>query len=146
MADRIIGKDKNITIQMKKTPEKNKNKLLESLFKDTKTTNLSLSEKLQQELFKESLECKVCFEYIKNNNKIWNCQICYSCFHLNCIKAWAKTSEWRCPGCNITTQEQLEYYCFCKKQINPEKSLSSPHSCGATCLKSSFCIHKCKSI
>lgn len=37
-------------------------------------------------------ECMVCFDVIRPAHKIWNCQVCWAAFHLDCLSTWAKKS------------------------------------------------------
>ncbi|KAK3604749.1 hypothetical protein CHS0354_017856 [Potamilus streckersoni] len=101
-------------------------------------------------------ECMVCCETVRVRNAVWSCTNCYHCFHLRCIKAWARSSttvlegsdnSWRCPACqNVTFKFPNEYRCFCGKVRDPDVNMmDTPHCCGDICNKSRGrdCPHKC---
>ena len=52
----------------------------------------SQRDRLSDELTKGSFECMVCCDRIKQHHAIWSCLGCFNCFHLGCIRKWAKTS------------------------------------------------------
>lgn len=110
----------------------------------------SQKERLEEMIYNRILECLVCCEKIKNNEKIWCCQLCYHILHLHCITAWAKSSKmengWRCPACqNVCREVPSEYKCYCGKNTEPKPSPSIiAHGCGDVCLrKGRTCDHKC---
>lgn len=49
-------------------------------------------DRLMEQLTKGAYECMVCCDRIKQHHAIWSCVNCYNCFHLGCIKKWAKSS------------------------------------------------------
>lgn len=49
-------------------------------------------DRLTEQLMKGTYECMVCCDRIKQQHAIWSCESCYNCFHLGCIKKWAKSS------------------------------------------------------
>ncbi|KAK7078224.1 hypothetical protein SK128_002916, partial [Halocaridina rubra] len=53
---------------------------------------ISRSEGLIEQLTRGTYECMVCCDRIKQQQAIWSCPNCYNCFHLGCIKKWARTS------------------------------------------------------
>ncbi|ORZ17610.1 hypothetical protein BCR41DRAFT_305102 [Lobosporangium transversale] len=105
-------------------------------------------------LTNSTYECMVCWDVVRPAHRIWNCQVCWAAFHLDCLSTWAKKSSsdsnghgegWRCPGCQ-NTQISLpkEYTCFCGKTANPEYNrYFTPHSCGELCGRSRDCPHSC---
>ncbi|CBI15614.3 unnamed protein product, partial [Vitis vinifera] len=110
---------------------------------------------------------------VRRSAPIWSCSSCYSIFHLNCIKKWARAPtstdfsveknqgvNWRCPGCQsvqLTASKEIRYVCFCGKRSDPPSDLYlTPHSCGEPCGKplnreiigsgesnEDFCPHVC---
>ncbi|RPA81228.1 hypothetical protein BJ508DRAFT_239239 [Ascobolus immersus RN42] len=109
-------------------------------------------------------ECMVCFGGVTRRSKIWDCKVCYTVFHLNCIQKWAQQAVnapsreegadepakmWRCPGCqNKLAVVPSTYQCWCGKQKTPEAvKYLPPHSCGQTCGKKrpspALCPHPC---
>ncbi|KAG7176998.1 protein shuttle craft-like [Homarus americanus] len=109
-------------------------------------------DRLMEQLMKGAYECMVCCDRIKQQHAIWSCVNCYNCFHLGCIKKWAKSSTgdtgWRCPACQGSTPKVPNAYrCFCAKMREPEwNRRDMAHSCGEICgrnRKIEWCKHKC---
>ncbi|CAL4139138.1 unnamed protein product, partial [Meganyctiphanes norvegica] len=123
-----------------------------------------------QDAFKNgALVCLICIENVKKNDAIWNCQGCYSSFHIPCVQKWAKDSiyhqaeaqtennthidraafNWFCPKCRAEYQQKsipTKYACFCGKQTDPVfDPWLVPHSCGNNCGKKlkPECGHVC---
>uniref|UniRef100_A0A7N0VHK1 NF-X1-type zinc finger protein NFXL1 n=1 Tax=Kalanchoe fedtschenkoi TaxID=63787 RepID=A0A7N0VHK1_KALFE len=111
-----------------------------------------LVQELQEKLAKGSVECMICYDMVRRSAPIWSCSSCYSIFHLNCIRKWARAptsvdliaeknqgDNWRCPGCQsvqLTTPKEIRYECFCRKRVDPPSDLYlTPHSCGESCGK-----------
>lgn len=111
-----------------------------------------LLQEIQEKLTKGTVECMICYDMVRRTAAIWSCTSCYSIFHLNCIKKWARAPtsvdlsaeknqgfNWRCPGCQavqLTTSKDIQYVCFCRKRIDPPSDLYlTPHSCGEPCGK-----------
>ncbi|GAB4834950.1 NF-X1-type zinc finger protein nfxl1 [Ancistrocladus abbreviatus] len=123
--------------------------------KGWKASNLylpQLVQEIQEKLTKGAVECMICYDMVRRSAPIWSCSSCYSIFHLNCIKKWARaptsidlTAEksqgfnWRCPGCQsvqLTSSKEIRYVCFCGKRQDPLSDLYlTPHSCGEPCGK-----------
>ncbi|KAL3282485.1 hypothetical protein HHI36_005668 [Cryptolaemus montrouzieri] len=106
--------------------------------------------RLEEMIKNKTLECLVCCEIFKYNDKIWSCKQCYHILHLKCIQAWANSSKeengWRCPACqNVCKNVPQEYRCFCEKIKEPKNEPGLiPHSCGDVCLKvGRNCSHRC---
>ncbi|KAL7152740.1 hypothetical protein ABFS83_04G118600 [Erythranthe nasuta] len=111
-----------------------------------------LVQEIQEKLLKGSVECMICYDMVRRSAPIWSCSSCYSIFHLNCIKKWARAPtsidllaeknqgfNWRCPGCQhvqLTSAKEIQYVCFCGKRPDPPSDLYlTPHSCGESCGK-----------
>ncbi|KAG5134235.1 hypothetical protein JHK82_025423 [Glycine max] len=113
-----------------------------------------LVQEIQEKLMKGTVECMICYEMVQRSAAVWSCSSCYSIFHLNCIKKWARAPissdlslsveknhelNWRCPGCQsvkFTSSKEIRYVCFCGKRIDPPSDLYlTPHSCGEPCGK-----------
>ncbi|KAG0297192.1 FKBP12-associated protein [Linnemannia gamsii] len=113
-----------------------------------------LLEALTVGLTNSTYDCMVCWDVIRPAHRIWNCQVCWAAFHLDCLSTWAKKSSeetsaqpsgWRCPGCQ-NTQVSLpsDYQCFCGKVSNPDYNrYFTPHSCGELCGRKRDCPHPC---
>ncbi|KAG0039624.1 FKBP12-associated protein [Podila clonocystis] len=43
-------------------------------------------------LISSKYECMVCLDVIRPAHKIWNCQVCWAAFHLDCLSTWATKS------------------------------------------------------
>lgn len=140
----------------------------------SKDTNLpQLVQEIQEKLMKGTVECMICYDMVRRSAPIWSCSSCYSIFHLNCIKKWARAPtsvdlsaeknqgvNWRCPGCQhvqLTSSKEIRYVCFCGNRTDPPSDLYlTPHSCGEPCGKplerdilhpgereEDFCPHLC---
>ena len=111
-----------------------------------------LVQEIQEKLLKGAVECMICYDMVRRSAPIWSCSSCYSIFHLNCIKKWARAPtsvdlsvdknqgfNWRCPGCQsvqLTSSKEIRYVCFCGKRADPPSDLYlTPHSCGEPCGK-----------
>lgn len=111
-----------------------------------------LVQEIQDKLLKGAVECMICYDMVRRSAPIWSCASCYSIFHLNCIKKWARAPtsidlsaeknqgfNWRCPGCQsvqLTSSKEIRYMCFCGKRTDPPSDLYlTPHSCGEPCGK-----------
>ncbi|KAI4352089.1 hypothetical protein L6164_006375 [Bauhinia variegata] len=121
--------------------------------KEFRDPNLpQLVQEIQEKLMKCSVECMICYDMVRRSAPIWSCVSCYSIFHLNCIKKWARAPtsvdlsaeknqgfNWRCPGCQsvqLTSSKEIRYVCFCgKRQDPPSDFYLTPHSCGEPCGK-----------
>ncbi|PQQ15453.1 NF-X1-type zinc finger protein NFXL1 [Prunus yedoensis var. nudiflora] len=118
-----------------------------------KDSNLpQLVQEIQDKLTKGTVECMICYDMVRRSAPVWSCSSCYSIFHLNCIKKWARAPtsidmsagknqgfNWRCPGCQyvqLTSSKEIRYVCFCGKRTDPPSDLYlTPHSCGEPCGK-----------
>ncbi|KAK6921402.1 Zinc finger, NF-X1-type [Dillenia turbinata] len=111
-----------------------------------------LVQEIQEKLMKGSVECMICYDMVRRSAPIWSCSSCFSIFHLNCIKKWARAptsidltaekdqgANWRCPGCQsvqVIAPKEIRYLCFCGKRLDPPSDLYlTPHSCGEPCGK-----------
>ncbi|XP_004512772.1 NF-X1-type zinc finger protein NFXL1 [Cicer arietinum] len=111
-----------------------------------------LVQEIQEKLMKGAVECMICYDMVRRSAPVWSCSSCYSIFHLNCIKKWARAPtsvdlsaeknlgfNWRCPGCQFvqhTSSKDIKYVCFCGKRVDPPSDLYlTPHSCGEPCGK-----------
>lgn len=104
---------------------------------------------LVSQLTRNTYECIICFDVVRNQHQTWNCTTCYSIFHAKCVGNWSKTSsktssDWRCPGCQSVQIDAPKSQCFCSKSGRPDANrLICPHSCGAPCEIIKKCSHKC---
>lgn len=119
-----------------------------------------LVQEIEERLTKGTVECMICCDTVRRSAPIWSCSACYSIFHLNCIKKWARAptyslphnNNWRCPGCQsvqLTSSNEIKYLCFCGKRPDPPSDFYLiPHSCGESCGKplggdECLCPHVC---
>lgn len=142
---RHVGQREKEKVERKHTREDNVSML--------KGVNIpQLVQEIQDKLTKGSVECMICYDMVRRSAPIWSCSSCYSIFHLNCIKKWARAptsidllaeknqgSNWRCPGCQsvqLMSAKEIRYICFCSKRPDPPSDLYlTPHSCGEPCGK-----------
>ncbi|ESQ33711.1 hypothetical protein EUTSA_v10006632mg [Eutrema salsugineum] len=139
------------TVNKGKMPNKNRNGDIESTVL-TDPNLPQLVQEIQDKLMKSSIECMICYDMVRRSANIWSCSSCYSIFHLECIKKWARAptsidlladknqgSNWRCPGCQsvqLTSSKEIMYRCFCGKRKDPPSDpYLTPHSCGDPCRK-----------
>lgn len=111
-----------------------------------------LVQEIQDKLMKGTVECMICYDMVRRSAPIWSCSSCYSIFHLNCTRKWARAPtsvdlsaeknqglNWRCPGCQavqLMAAKDIRYLCFCGKRPEPPSDLYlTPHSCGEPCGK-----------
>nr|POE63486.1 fkbp12-associated protein 1 like [Quercus suber] len=107
-------------------------------------------------------ECAICTSEVQRKAKVWYCHLCWTVFHLSCIKKWSgnegsavsrkqsdetASRQWRCPGCNLPQDELPTLYtCWCRKETEPRAPAGiPPHSCGQSCGKerAKRCPHAC---
>lgn len=133
--------------------EREKGRNENQVVKGERDSNLpQLLQEIQDKLMKSIVECMICYDMVRRSAPIWSCSSCYSIFHLNCIKKWARAPtsvdvsaeknqgfNWRCPGCQsvqLTSSREIRYVCFCGKRPDPPSDLYLiPHSCGEPCGK-----------
>ncbi|KAI0523402.1 hypothetical protein KFK09_005797 [Dendrobium nobile] len=105
----------------------------------------SIVQDIQDKLARGAVECMSCYDMVRRSTPIWSCSTCFSIFHLNCIRKWARSpasiaaDDWHCPGCQTpqsTPARHLSYTCFCGRRRDPPNDQHlSPHSCGKPCGK-----------
>ena len=85
---------------------------------------------------------RICLQKVQRWKPVWSCKVCWTVFHMSCIKKWASHSlgegpVWRCPGCQTPSDTvPREYRCWCGKMENPDVDrLATPHSCSQPCLR-----------
>ncbi|KAJ5782355.1 Zinc finger NF-X1-type [Penicillium paradoxum] len=132
----------------------------------TKSTADDLATRIHEDISHNLYECPICCSELGRRSKIWNCELCWTVFHLSCVKKWS-TNEgaaaqrasaqedgqetvtpraWRCPGCNLSHENfPSSYSCWCEKEIDPRPLAGlPPHSCGQTCSRPrKGCPHPC---
>ncbi|CAH2354983.1 FKBP12-associated protein 1 [[Candida] railenensis] len=116
---------------------------------------LSLSNRIMQEIQDGTYTCLVCTSEIDAFSKIWSCAGCYRVYDLDCIRDWAlrgsstdkSNKNWRCPACNIETNVvPQKFTCWCGKVKNPDPNELMPFSCGNPCNEPyEDCVHRCGS-
>ena len=123
-----------------------------------------LTKNLINDLKNNKLICMICELALKNDQSIWNCNICYSIMHLNCINEWIKKNNpnfnekskdensklsWTCPHCKSLYENNKFpiYNCYCGKYYEAVKEKNKyldpdliPHGCGLLC-KEKICPH-----
>lgn len=135
----------------------------------SKSTASDIATRTHEDIANGVYECAICTNEIVRNSKVWSCNICWSVFHLSCIKKWATNEgstqaqqrsegdlppprQWRCPGCNLPKDVlPSNFTCWCKKEADPQPvSGIPPMSCGQTCgsrrVLPKPCPHACESI
>ncbi|BES99872.1 R3H domain [Nesidiocoris tenuis] len=110
-------------------------------------------ERLTEQLCRGTLECLVCYDRIRQAERVWSCANCHHVLHLDCIVKWVNSSTestggesgWRCPACqNVTQIIPTEYKCMCGRVTEPQWVRGeTPHCCGQVCGKRKGCPHGC---
>ncbi|KAJ5902244.1 hypothetical protein N7495_002772 [Penicillium taxi] len=142
------GKGKSVTKPPPKSPK-------------TKSSAEDIATRTHEDIANNLYECPICTNELSRRTKIWSCELCWTVFHLSCIKKWS-TNEgaaaarqpansdaaraWRCPGCNLSHETfPSGYTCWCEKEVEPKPYPGlPPHSCGQTCSRArKGCPHPC---
>ncbi|KAL5336045.1 hypothetical protein BJX70DRAFT_373696 [Aspergillus crustosus] len=132
----------------------------------TKSEAHDIMTRIHEDIAHNLYECPICTIEIGRKSRVWSCGLCWTVFHLGCVKKWSKNEgaaaqerrpgedgdtgprAWRCPGCNLA-QEVFPsgYTCWCEKEGDPRPLPGlPPHSCGQTCSrKRKGCPHPCDS-
>lgn len=133
----------------------------------TKSTAGDIATRIHEDIVNNLYECPICTSELGRRSRIWSCELCWTVFHLSCIKKWSTNQgattnnapreqqygqdplaprAWRCPGCNLSHEIfPSTYTCWCEKEVDP-RSLPGlpPHSCGQTCSRPrKGCPHPC---
>jgi transcriptional repressor NF-X1 len=140
----------------------------------SKSSAPDIATRIHEDVENRLYECAVCTNEIVRQSKIWSCRICWSVFHISCVKKWsssesAKVSQganqqqqengelpqhrqWRCPGCNLPQDAMpLTFSCWCGKETDPVSTPGlPPFSCGQSCSRPhqlpKACPHPCSSM
>ena len=137
----------------------------------TKSTAPDIPSRIHEDIMNNLYECPICTGELGRKSRVWSCGLCWTVFHLSCVKKWSKNEgsaaqdaarreqqdgnsgtntprAWRCPGCNLAQEVfPSTYTCWCEKEVDP-RSLPGlpPHSCGQTCSRPrKRCPHPCDS-
>ena len=135
----------------------------------SRSTAKDLPTRIHEDIDNSQYECAICTNEVQRNSRIWSCDICWTVFHLSCIKKWASAKkeaqqsrpqsdddepsrQWRCPGCNLPKDAiPNSFTCWCQKETDP-RSLPGlpPFSCGQTCSREhelpKKCPHPCQEL
>ena len=136
----------------------------------TKSTADDMATRIHEDITHNLYECPICTSELGRRSRVWSCELCWTVFHLSCIKKWS-TNEgaaaqnnarqpddpnsslapraWRCPGCNLSHEIfPSTYTCWCEKEADPRPLPGlPPHSCAQTCSRPrKGCPHPCDAI
>lgn len=133
----------------------------------TKSTAPDIATRIHEDIAHNLYECPICTSELGRRSRVWSCELCWTVFHLSCIKKWStnegaaaqngprqpddgngsvNTRAWRCPGCNLSHEIfPSTYSCWCEKEVDPRAYPGlPPHSCGQTCSRPrKGCPHPC---
>ncbi|CBF75448.1 putative NF-X1 finger transcription factor [Aspergillus nidulans FGSC A4] len=135
----------------------------------TKSEAEDIITRIHEDIAHNLYECPICTSEIGRKTRVWSCGLCWTVFHLSCVKKWSKNEgaavqdpsrtvpggengeasgprAWRCPGCNLAQEVfPSSYTCWCEKETDPRPLPGlPPHSCGQTCSrKRKDCPHPC---
>lgn len=134
----------------------------------TKSTAPDIATRVHEDIANHFYECPVCTSELGRRSRIWSCKLCWTVFHLACVRKWSRNEgsavqgfrregeaesssprAWRCPGCNLGQDIfPSTYSCWCEKETDPRPLPGiPPHSCGQTCSRPrKNCPHPCDSI
>lgn len=138
----------------------------------TKSVAPDIATRIHEDILHALYECPICTGELGRRSRVWSCGLCWTVFHLSCVKKWSRNEgsatqdaarrqqedatgqasaprAWRCPGCNLPQEiYPSAYTCWCEKEVDP-RPLGGlpPHSCGQTCSRPrKGCPHPCDSI
>ncbi|OJJ36909.1 hypothetical protein ASPWEDRAFT_107626 [Aspergillus wentii DTO 134E9] len=135
----------------------------------TKSVAPDIATRIHEDIGHNLYECPICTSELGRRSRVWNCSLCWTVFHLSCVKKWSKNEgaaaqdparrqqesgessaprAWRCPGCNLPQEVfPSSYSCWCEKEVDPRPLPGlPPHSCGQTCSRPrKGCPHPCDS-
>ncbi|KAJ6109624.1 hypothetical protein N7486_001859 [Penicillium sp. IBT 16267x] len=100
----------------------------------TKSIANDIATRIHEDIAHNLYECPICTSELGRRSKVWSCELCWTVFHLSCIKKWS-TNEgaaaqnnnrepdngegsvnpraWRCPGCNLSHEHfPTTYTCW----------------------------------
>ncbi|GFG03704.1 hypothetical protein IFM61392_02943 [Aspergillus lentulus] len=132
----------------------------------TKSTAPDIATRIHEDIAHNLYECPICTSELGRRSRVWSCGLCWTVFHLSCVKKWSKNEgsaaqdaarrqaegepsaprAWRCPGCNLPHEIfPSTYSCWCEKEVDPRPLPGlPPHSCGQTCSRPrKGCPHPC---
>ncbi|EAW11882.1 putative NF-X1 finger transcription factor [Aspergillus clavatus NRRL 1] len=87
----------------------------------TKSTAPDIATRIHEDIAHNLYECPICTSELGRRSRVWSCGLCWTVFHLSCVKKWSKNEgsaaqdaarrsadgassaprAWRCPGCNL---------------------------------------------
>ncbi|KAE8146222.1 hypothetical protein BDV25DRAFT_162931 [Aspergillus avenaceus] len=131
----------------------------------TKSVAPDIATRIHEDIANTLYECPICTGELGRRSRVWSCELCWTVFHLSCVKKWSKNEgaaaqdasrrqdgeasaprAWRCPGCNLPHEIfPTGYHCWCEKEVDPRPLPGlPPHSCGQTCARPrKGCPHPC---
>ncbi|PLB36609.1 putative NF-X1 finger transcription factor [Aspergillus candidus] len=133
----------------------------------TKSTAPDIATRIHEDIAHTLYECPICTGELGRRSRVWSCGLCWTVFHLSCVKKWSQNEgaaaqdaarrrgeegdsqqprAWRCPGCNLAQEVfPSSYTCWCEKEVDPRPLPGlPPHSCGQTCSRlRKGCPHPC---
>ncbi|PLB54204.1 hypothetical protein P170DRAFT_431840 [Aspergillus steynii IBT 23096] len=132
----------------------------------TKSVAPDIATRIHEDIAHNLYECPICTAELGKRSRVWSCDLCWTVFHLSCVKKWSKNEgaaaqdssrrqadgessaprAWRCPGCNLAKEVfPSTYSCWCEKDVDPRPLPGlPPHSCGQTCARPrKGCPHPC---
>ncbi|KAH2044564.1 hypothetical protein KXV66_005591 [Aspergillus fumigatus] len=84
----------------------------------TKSTAPDIATRIHEDIAHNLYECPICTSELGRRSRVWSCGLCWTVFHLSCVKKWSKNEgsaaqdaarrqaegepsaprAWRCPG------------------------------------------------
>ncbi|EER36848.1 nuclear transcription factor [Histoplasma capsulatum var. duboisii H88] len=103
------------------TPTRNWERTRQPRPPKAKSTASDIATRTHEDITNGVYECPICTSELGRKTKVWSCSLCWTVFHLSCIKKWSNNEgsvmarprqqqgqdghdhprQWRCPGCNL---------------------------------------------
>ncbi|UCK59257.1 hypothetical protein AFCA_002079 [Aspergillus flavus] len=103
----------------------------------TKSVAPDIATRIHEDIAHNLYECPICTAELGRRSRVWNCGLCWTVFHLSCVKKWSKNEgaaaqdsarrqgegdpttprAWRCPGCNLPQEVFPSNYTCCVKAV-----------------------------
>ncbi|KAH1328318.1 hypothetical protein KXX47_008256 [Aspergillus fumigatus] len=124
----------------------------------TKSTAPDIATRIHEDIAHNLYECPICTSELGRRSRVWSCGLCWTVFHLSCVKKWSKNEgsaaqdaarrqaegepsaprAWRCPGCNLPHEIFPSTYSSASKGPVPQATRGpslTPLACDDECAR-----------
>ncbi|KAH2319175.1 hypothetical protein KXV92_009685 [Aspergillus fumigatus] len=124
----------------------------------TKSTAPDIATRIHEDIAHNLYECPICTSELGRRSRVWSCGLCWTVFHLSCVKKWSKNEgsaaqdaarrqaegepsaprAWRCPGCNLPHEIFPSKYSSASKGPVPQATRGpslTPLACDDECAR-----------